>query len=118
MGPLVERVDRLHVVVTVEQNARLAVGFSVAGFADHDRMALRRPHLGGKADAVQIGGDEFGRGAAGILVGRIGRDRLDAQQREQAIEACIKIGIDPLQHRIKLAHEELHERKAWPEAHS
>jgi hypothetical protein len=42
MGPLVERVDRLHVVVTIEEDARLAIGFSVAGFPDHDRVAFRR----------------------------------------------------------------------------
>jgi len=116
MGPLVERVDRLHVVVTIEEDARLAIGFSVAGFPDHDRVAFRRPHLGGEADAVQIGGDKFSRGATGILISGISRDRLDAQQREQATKACIQIGINPLQHRIKLTHEGLR-KKAWP-AHS
>ena len=62
------------------------------------------------ADAFQVGHVPFGVGHAFGLVSRIGRDRLDAQQREQAIEARIEIGIDPLQHRIKLAHEVLREK--------
>ena len=86
--PQLKRIDRLHVVVTVEQHPRLAVssptchGFAVAGFADYDRMTVGRAHLGGEADGLEISGDVVGSGAAGVLIGGIGRDRLDAQQRE------------------------------------
>ena len=52
MGPLAERIDRLHVVVAVEQNPRLAVRFRVIGFSDHDRVALRGPKLGIETDAA------------------------------------------------------------------
>jgi hypothetical protein len=48
----------------------------------------------------------LGRSAAEVLIGRIGRHRLDAQQREQAIEAGIEVAIDPLQHRVEMAHDD------------
>ncbi len=67
-------------------------------FADHDRMALGRPHAGVEADAAQIPGDELGRGLALVLVGRVGRDRLDPQEVEQPLEALVEIGVDLVEH--------------------
>ena len=93
--PQIERIDRLHIVVAVEQDARrVAVGTPVAAFADYDRMASGRTHTGFESKAAQISRDMFGGGAAVFRIGRIGRHRLDAQEREQAIEACLEIAID------------------------
>jgi hypothetical protein len=49
----------------------------------------------------------LGRRLAVRLVGGVGRDRLNAQQREQPFKAGIKVSINPLQHRIELTHEPL-----------
>ena len=63
--PQVERVDRLHVIMAVEQHPRrVAVGCAVAAFTDDDRVAPGRPHAGLEAEPAQIGRDIFGRGAA------------------------------------------------------
>ena len=96
--PQIERIDRLHVVMAIEQHARrAAVGFAVAAFADDDRVAFGRPHAGLEAEPAQVGGDIFGRGAAVRRIGRVGRHRLDAQQREQPIEAGIKVAVDAVE---------------------
>src|SRR6202007_2673718 len=52
--PQIERIDRLHVVVAVEQDAwALAVptGALMTTLGDHDRMPLRRAHARVKANA-------------------------------------------------------------------
>ena len=95
-GPKLKRINRLHVVMAVEQDVRRALALPLPRFADHHRMARGRPHLGREADAPQIGGDMLGRGPALLLVRRIGRDRLDAQQREQPFETRVEIAVDPL----------------------
>ncbi len=96
--PKSERIDGLHVVMTVEEDARrLAVGARTA-FAHHDRMPLGRPDAGLKADTGEILGHVLGGGLTLVLVGRIGRDRLDAQELEQPLEALVEIGVDFLQH--------------------
>src|SRR5580704_9181798 len=49
--PQIEWVDRLHVIMAVEQHPRrFAVGFAIATLADDDRVALRRPHGGLEAE--------------------------------------------------------------------
>ncbi len=98
--PLVERIDRLHVVMAVKQHTwRLAVGVRRSvRLADHDRMAPGRPHAGVEADAAQVLGDELGGGLALVLVGHVGRDRLDAQEVEQPLDAAIEIGVDLVEH--------------------
>jgi hypothetical protein len=114
VGPLAERIDWLHVVVTVEQNARFAVRFAVARrcalrFAYDDRMTAGRTNFGLKADAPQIRGDMLGGDAARIFKCRIGGHRLNPQQREQPFETRVEIPIDSLQHRLNLAHRALRE---------
>ena len=99
--PLVQRIDRLHVVMAVKQHARAG---NAVGFADHHRMALGRAHVGGKADAAQVGGDVLGGGAALFLVGRVGGNRGDAQQREQTLDALVDILVDAAQDRVECAH--------------
>ena len=91
--PQIERIDRLHVVMAIEQYARRFV-VAVAALAHHDRMSLGRADAGRKADAGQIAGDVLGRGPALIFVRWVGRDRRDAQEIEQALEAVVEIGVD------------------------
>ena len=102
--PQIERIDRLHVVMAVEQHARrLAVGLAaalpVAALADDDRVAVGRSHARLQAEAAQVGRDMFGRGTAVRRVGRVGRDRLDAQERKQPIKAGVEIAVDAVEHR-------------------
>ena len=102
--PKIKRINRLHVVMAVEQNPGAG---AVGRLADHDRMACGRPHLGGKTDALEIGRDMLGRRAAVLAVSGIGRDRLNAQQREQSFETLIEIAIDAIEHGVELAHDVL-----------
>ena len=93
--PQIERIDRLHVIMAIEQDARrLPRGRSVAAFADHDRVAVGRAHAGLESETAEVGGDVFGRGAAMRCIGRVGRDRLNSQEREQPIEASVEIAVD------------------------
>src|SRR5262249_44054876 len=95
--PKIERIDGLHVVMAVEEDARgLAVGLRTP-LAHNDRMTVGRPDAGLKTDAGQVLGHVFGGGLTLLPVGRIGRDRLDAQELEQPLEALIEIGVDFLQ---------------------
>ena len=57
-------------------------------------MARRRAHAGLETEALQVGRHMRGGLLALRCIGRIGRHRLDAQQRKQAIEACLKIAVD------------------------
>ena len=59
--PLVERIDRLDVIMAIKQHARAG---NAVGFAHHHRMALGRADIGGKTDAAQVGGDVLGGGPA------------------------------------------------------
>ena len=80
--PQIERIDRLHIVMAVEQHARrlavsLIIGFAVAALtsrrlADDDRMSFRRTHARFQAEAAQIRRDVFRRSAAVRRKCRIG----------------------------------------------
>jgi hypothetical protein len=84
--------------MAVEEDARSLAGGLLTPLAHHDRMTLGRPDAGLKADAGQVLRHVFGGGLTLLLVGRIGRDRLDAQELEQPLEALVEIGVDFLQH--------------------
>jgi len=56
---------------------------------------------GGKAHAGQIIAQPIGGGPHIARMGRIGRDRGDAQQREQARQRRLQIGIDTGQNGVK-----------------
>ena len=70
-------------------------------------MTFGRPHLGAETDAAQIGCDELRGIATLIFVRGIRRDRLDAQQRKQAIETLVEIAIDPIEHGVEFTHHGL-----------
>jgi hypothetical protein len=107
--PEIERIDRLHIVVAVEQHMRprilAAVGLTSSSPAssslgDNRRMAGGRPDLGGKAERRDILGQMIGRFLAIVGEGRIGRDRLDPQKRKQPLQAIVEIGIDAVENRL------------------
>src|SRR5262249_13105330 len=90
--PQIERIDRLNVVVAVEQDVRglaasaaAAIAAVVVALGDDDGVALGRAHACVEADAGEIVGNELGRAAALDLVGGVGRDRLDLEELEQPL---------------------------------
>jgi hypothetical protein len=90
--PQLERVDGLDVVMAIKQEVRAAF----ATVRHHHRVAGRRALRGVEANGFQILHQPRGGGVAIGLVGGIGRDRRDAQQRHQAVEGGIEIGVDPV----------------------
>ena len=99
--PQLQRVDRLHVVVAVEQRVRTIAAVAV-GRRDDRGMAGGRPHLGVEAERGDVDREMIGRRPAIIGEGRIGGDRLDPQQREQPLQALVEIGIDAIEHGLQL----------------
>ena len=81
-----------------------AGGGAAIRLSDDNRMAIGRPNAGFKADRGQIGGDMLGRGAALVLVGRIGRYRGNTEQRKQPLDALVDILVDAFQYRVKRTH--------------
>ena len=102
--PQVQRIDRLHVIMAIEQHARAG---DAVRLAHHHRMALGWAHVGGKTDAAQVGGHMLGGGPALFLVRRVGGNRGDAQQRKQALDAFVDILVDAVQDRVECAHDGL-----------
>ncbi len=103
--PQIERIDRLHIVMTVEQDVRPAIGAAIGlviVLGDDRRMSRRRPHLGLEAERRDILGQMIGRRLAIGGEGRVGRDRLDPQQRKQPLEAVVEIGVDMIEDRLDL----------------
>lgn len=99
--PELERIDRLHIVMTVEQ--RRGAGHVAVMRHDH-RVPRCRAHRGVEANALEVGHVPFGIGHTFGLVNRIGRNRLDAQDREQTLESRIEICVDVGQDIIELGH--------------
>ena len=91
--PKLQRIDRLHVVMGVEQHMGLVrAGLSV--MADHHRMLGRRPYGRIEPERGQLIHQPGRCACALVLVGWIGGNRGDAQEIEQAVEAFGKVGID------------------------
>ena len=76
--PKLNGINGLHIVMAVKQQVRARP----VGMGDNHRMTGRVAALGAKADAVQIRHQPIRRIATGILVGRVGRDAVDAQEFE------------------------------------
>src|ERR1700722_2637791 len=99
--PEIERIDRLHIVVTVEQYMRPPVILGPAvDPGDDRRVPGPRPDVGGETESCAIPGPMRGGRLAVSCKGRIGRDRLDPQQGKQPLEAVIEIGIDAIEDRL------------------
>ncbi len=89
--PQVQRVDRLHIIVAVEQEVRRAA----AAMRHHHRVAGRVALGGVEADRGEIGHQPVGSGVAIAFVRRIGRDRGDLEQLHQPVEGGVEIGVEP-----------------------
>ena len=99
--PLCQRIDRLNVVMAVEQRSAPRAR-EVPG--EHDRMAPGRAQIGFEAEIGEVGGDPL-RGAAAIGgVRGIRRNRGDPQQREQTFQAAVEIGVDNAENAVQIRH--------------
>ena len=71
----------------------------------HDHwMARRLAHARFETDRLQVGDQPLGSAPAVRGIGRIGGDRLDPQQREQAVDALLEIAIDAIENRTEYGH--------------
>src|SRR3974390_2508629 len=83
--------DRLHVVMAVEQNAFAAAPVRLR---NTDGMTRRRAHLRGKPDGGKVVRDMLRGGAAILRVRRISRHGSDAQQRKQPLDARVGVLVE------------------------
>src|SRR6202040_577960 len=74
--PQIEGVWRLNIVMAVKEDMR-HVGTRGLGLSDNDRMAGGLAHRRLEAEALQLGGEPFGRLGAIARIGGIGRNRGD-----------------------------------------
>ncbi len=88
--PQRQRIDRLHVVMAVEQQMR---AFAL-DMADHHRMAGGGPLRGRDPQRGQVGDQRVGGAVAIGLERRVGRDRGNAQQRHQPVERGGQVVVD------------------------
>ncbi len=79
-----------------------AVSGQVLG--DDDRLAGRFRDARLEADAFQIRGQPLRRFLALGVIGRIGGDRLETQQLEQALDRVVSIGIEMREEGGKIGH--------------
>ena len=91
--PQLERVDRLHVIMAVNQQMRPVA----LVMRHHHRLARRVAPRGVEAETRKLGHQPVGRGLAVGVIGRIGRDRGDPEQLEQALERRVQSGVNGFQ---------------------
>ena len=60
-GPQLQRIDRLHVVMAVEQDMRAAIAVRPGVVREHDRMPGGGAQRGGEAQAGKLAAHPFGR---------------------------------------------------------
>ena len=91
--PQVERIDRLHVVVAVEQNRRRALGAEPVAVDDRVARRVDEPDVL-HADAAHLVGAPFG--AALDVGGVLGQraDARDGQQGLQFLEVLVAVDVD------------------------
>jgi len=92
--PKIERIDRLHIIVPVEQNLRRLALNGTCPVRDHHRMARRRADRSLEPDRRQVGRRPVGCARHLFCISRISRDRRDAHKVEQASKALVEVGID------------------------
>ena len=84
-GPFRQRVDRLDVVMGVEQDVRIARTPPVMG--DDHGVAGGGPDGCVEAETDELVGEPVGRGADARRIGGVGRDAFDPEKPEQPVEA-------------------------------
>ncbi len=101
--PQIERIDRLHVVMAVEQHMGLGLALRVP---DHRRMPAGFAQGRVDAEALELIHQPLPGLAAIVLVGGIGGDRRDLEPAEKAFERGVEIGIDSGEDLVELGHGE------------
>jgi hypothetical protein len=102
--PQIERVDRLHVVMAVEQHMRAGL-VRVGLVADDHRMAVGVADARRNAELGQLARQPVGGGAAVALERGVRGDALDLQKVEQAGQRGVEIGVDTRQDPVEMGHE-------------
>jgi hypothetical protein len=101
--PQIQRIDRLHVVMAVEQHMG-GIRAGRLGLGDDHRVACGRPRRGLEAEVRQLPDQPAGGGRAVRRIGRIGGNGLSAQQREQAVERALAVGVERGERFIEIGH--------------
>src|SRR5690606_37929962 len=97
-----EGIDRLHVVMAVEEHVRRAR--RPVMMRDDHRMTDRIARARVEADRLQVLDQPFGGPAAILGECGVGRDRWNPYQGEQALEAGVEIGVDTLEDFFNSGH--------------
>jgi hypothetical protein len=92
-------IDRLHVVMAVEQHMRRA---GLGPVREHDGLAGRLAQRSLEAERFQIGTQPFGGAAAIGIESRIGPDRGDFEPGRQTRERAVEIGVETGENRGQL----------------
>jgi hypothetical protein len=71
----------------------------------HHGLTRRRANPCIEADRLEVAHQPFGRLPTLGRVGRVGRDRRNADQFEKPRYRCIKTGIKPVEHLVHLHHD-------------
>src|SRR5262249_41015182 len=101
--PQIERIDRLHIVVAIEDDA-LAPVSGGRTFGEHDRVPVGRVNFGGDVERGQVGGQADSRRFALVRVSRIGGDRLDGKENEKSVEAVVGLDLDWRKNPVEIGH--------------
>ena len=93
--PEAQRIDRLHVVMAIEQDLRALIAGGRRVMRDNDGMARGGPHLGRETEPGKLVAHPVGGAPAVLPVVRLRADRGDAQQIEQPATRCVErfIGV-------------------------
>ena len=96
--PEFQRIDRLHVVVAVEQHVRALITGGTGQVRDHDRMPGGGSHLGAETKVGKLVANPLRGVHAVLLVVRLGTDGGNAQQIEQPSARGFERCVDMPQH--------------------
>ncbi len=102
-GPRLQRVGRLHVVMTVEEDMRAGAAVGIAPMRQHHGLAGGRLDARGEADVAQGGSGPFRGLHAGIVIGGVGRDARDGEERKQPGESGFASLGETIEHAGKRA---------------
>ena len=91
----------------------VAKDLATIGFEVSVRPTGGRPDTDVEAESTEILREMLGRLAALVPIGRIGRDRADAQQAEQPIQAAVEVLVDPIEDLVEHTHRFLRVRTGW-----
>ena len=105
-GPQIQRIDRLHVVVTVEQHVR-CIAMGRLGVTEHHRAARGRMHGSLEAKLGQLLRQPRGGLVAVRRIGDVGRDGGDRQKLEQPAERSGPVRVEGLKDGIDRGHGRL-----------